>query len=115
LDGFVNRFDIAEHLDGLRCRETDWLRAHRAALVREQRRLHVEELAVLRVLDERRALDADLAARDGVAEKTMRAELETARALESLPEVAAAAHDGRLSAEQLAPVARLADETSDGE
>jgi hypothetical protein len=115
LDGFADGFDIARHLDGLRCRETDWLRHRREELVREQRRLHVEELAVLRVLDERRALDADLAARDGVTEKTLRAELETARALESLPEVAAAAHDGRLSAEQLAPVARLADETSDGE
>ena len=41
--------------------------------------------------------------------------METARALESLPEVVAAAHDGRLSAEQLAPVVRLADEASDGE
>jgi hypothetical protein len=41
--------------------------------------------------------------------------VDTARALESLPEVAAAAYDGRLSAEQLAPVVELADEDSDAE
>jgi hypothetical protein len=46
-------FDVSEHLDGLRCRETPWLIAHREHLVREQRRLRVEELTVTLVLDER--------------------------------------------------------------
>ena len=41
--------------------------------------------------------------------------METARALESLPSVAAAAHAGTLSAEQLGAVVRLADEESDAE
>jgi hypothetical protein len=108
-------FDVHDHLDGLRCRETSWLSARRDELVREQRRLHVEELAVTRVLDERHALGPDLAARDGVSDQAARMKLATARALETLPEVAAAAYEGRLSAEQLAPVAQLADEDSDRE
>ena len=68
-----------------------------------------------RVLDERGALDASVAAVDGVSERTVRETVETARALESLPEVAAAAHAGTLSPEQLGAVAQLADETSDAE
>src|SRR4051794_38751360 len=108
-------FDLSEHLDELRCRPTGWLQARRDALVREQRRLRVEELAVTRVLDERGALDADVAARDGVSERTLRETVETARALEALPSVAAAAHAGALSPEQLAPVTQLADEGSDAE
>ena len=108
-------FDVTEHLDQLRRRETGWLVARRVELVCEQRRLRVEELAVTRVLDERGALDAALAARDGVSERTVRETVETARALESLPEIAAAAYAGDLSAEQLGSVAQLADEASDGE
>ena len=77
--------------------------------------MRVEELAVTAVLDERGAIGVDLAARDGVSERTIRSTIETARALEGLPEVTAAAHEGRLSAEQLAPVAELADERSDAE
>ena len=50
-------FDYRDELDELRCRPTEWLRARRVELVREQRRLRVEELAVTRVLDERGALD----------------------------------------------------------
>jgi len=45
----------------------------------------------------------------------VREKLETARALESLPAVAAAAHAGALSAEQLGSVVRLADGASDAE
>ena len=81
-------FDYRDHLDELRCRPTDWLRAHRAELVREERRLRVERLAVTRVLDERDALDEDVAAQDGVSERTAREAKETARALEHLPHVA---------------------------
>ena len=45
----------------------------------------------------------------------MRDTVETARRLESLPEIAAAAHEGVLSTEQLSAVTRLADEASDAE
>ena len=103
-------FDIRDHLDQLRCRPTEWLRARRAELVREERRLGVERLAVTRVLDERDTLDENVAAQDGVSERTAREAKETARALERLPHVADAAHAGRLSGEQLGPVAQLADE-----
>ena len=108
-------FDIRDHLDQLRCRPTEWLRARRAELVREERRLGVERLAVTRVLDERDALDENVAAQDGVSERTAREAKETARALERLPHVADAAHAGRLSGEQLGPVAQLADEATDAE
>ena len=108
-------FDVEAHLGGLRRRPTEWLVARREGLVREQRRLRVEELAVTRVLDERGALDEGVAARDGVSERTARETVETARALESLLSIAAAAHAGDLSAEQLGSVTRLADEASDAE
>jgi hypothetical protein len=101
--------------DQLRRRPTEWLAARRSELVRGQRRLRVEELAVTRVLDERGALDDAVATRDGVSERTVRETVETARALESLPEVAAAAHAGALSGEQLGSVTQFADETSDGD
>src|SRR5262249_50908428 len=61
------------------------------------------------------SVDDTLAARDGSSVRAVRESLETARALESLPEVAAAAHAGRLSGEQLDAVTRLADERSDRE
>ncbi len=108
-------FEIGDRLDDLRCRETDWLQCRRSELVREQRRLRVEELAVTRVLDERDALDPAVAGADGVSARAARATRETARALESLPHITAAPHDGALSAEQLAAVVQLADETSDSE
>ena len=54
-----------------------------------------------------------VAAADGVSSRTVRETVETARALESLPHIAAAAHDGRLSGEQLSSVVELADETTD--
>ena len=108
-------FDVREHMDRLRCHDTGWLVARRDQLEVVERQAHVERLAVLAVLDERRALARDDASRRGVSEATARRELETARALESLPEVAAAAYDGRLSAEQLAPVVELADEDTDRE
>ena len=69
---------------------------------------------MLRVLDERGQVDPTLDAA-GEPARTVRDKLETARALESLPEIAAAAYDGDLSAEQLSAVTRLADEGSDAE
>ncbi len=73
--------------------------ARRDELVREQRRLRVEELAVVAVLDERGRIDDTLAGRD-VVMAWRRVGTFGARdrrdppALESLPAVAAAAHAG---------------------
>ena len=108
-------FDLGEHLDDLRCRPTGWLRARRVELVREQRRLRVEELAVTRVLDERDAIDPADAGRDGVSERRARELRELARKLEQLPHLAKSAHQGRLSDEQLDAAAKLADADSDAE
>jgi hypothetical protein len=115
LDGFVTGFDITECLDEFRRHDTSWLRAERERELAEIRRREIRVLALTRVLDERQALGRDQAARDGVSEGSLRRMVDTARALESLPEVAAAAYDGRLSAEQLAPVVELADEDTDRE
>ena len=71
-------FDHRHLLDELRCRPTEWLWARRDDLVREQRRLHAEELAVTAVLDERRALDDSVAARDGVSLRSVQEKVETA-------------------------------------
>jgi hypothetical protein len=108
-------FDYGAELDELRTHTTEWLRRERESLVREQRRLRVRELAVTAVLDERGAIDDSLAAADGVSLRSVRETVATARALEELPEVAAAAYEGKLSDEQLAPTTRLADPSSDAE
>ncbi len=83
--------------------------------MRVQREARTEELTIVRVLDERGQIDVTMASRDGVSERMMRDTVETARALESLPAIAAAAHAGELSAEQLGSAVRLADEESDAE
>src|SRR5215831_11287045 len=106
----VGMFEFDGLLGELRRWPTERVVARRDEVVREQRRLHVEELALIRVLDERGAIDDTLAARDGVSVRAARESIETARALESLPEIAVAAHEGRLSGEQLGAVAQLADE-----
>jgi hypothetical protein len=100
--------------DDLRCRDTASLRARRVELVRIQREARAEELAVVAVLDERGALDA-LAAASGVSARIERETLDTARALDHLPAIAAVAAEGRLSDEQLVEVVQLADETTDTE
>ena len=69
----------------------------------------------MRVLDERGQVDRRVGARDGVSTRTAWETLETARALESLPALAAAAYEGALSAEQLSAVTKLADQDSDAE
>ncbi len=108
-------FDVGRCLDELRCRTTASLLAERDEVVAEQRRLRVRELTLTRVLDERGAVDDTFAARDGVSIRVARETVECARALEGLPEVAAVAHAGGLSEEQLRSVAQLADESSDAE
>jgi len=109
----MSTFDYRNHLDELRCRPTEWLRARRSDLVREQRRLHVEELAVTRVLDERGQIDVTDG--HGVSVRTARTTVEMARSMESTPAIAAAAHAGALSREQLEPLLEIADESSDRE
>ena len=108
-------FDYRDRLNELRCHTTEWLVARRSELVAEQRRLRVEELAVVAVLDERGAASDATAAGDGVSVRAWRDTVETARALEELPCLADAAHAGVVSPEQLVPAARLADEDSDAE
>ena len=107
-------FDVSGHLDELRSWPTDRLVAHHDHLVREQRRLHLEDLDVVRVLDERGQIDPTVGA-GGESAVMVRRSVETARALESLPNVAAAAHAGQLSNEQLSSVVKLADEDTDAE
>jgi hypothetical protein len=107
-------FDIADHLDELRCWPTERLTARRDELIGVQRQARVEELAIVRILDERGRIDPTLDDH-GESARTMRDAVETARRLESLPEIAAVAYDGDLSAEQLTAVTRLADEASDAE
>ena len=89
--------DYGALCDELRCHTSERLEVRRAWLVREQRRLRVEELAVVRVLDERGRVDDSLAAVDGVSIREVRASVATARALEDLPAIAAVAAEGRLS------------------
>ena len=108
-------FDWSGVCDELRCRPVGWLEARRVWLVAEQRRLHLEELAVTRVLDEHGRIDDTTAAVDGVDVRDVRATVATARALDALPRVAAAAAEGRLSVGQLQAVTRVADAGSDSE
>ena len=86
-------FDIGVHLDELRSWPTDRLEARQCELVRERRRLETEELAILRVLDERGRVDITVGAH-GESPRTVQEKVETARRLEALPEVAAAAYGG---------------------
>ncbi|MEX2254194.1 MAG: HNH endonuclease signature motif containing protein [Acidimicrobiia bacterium] len=102
-----------EQLDALRCRGTEWLRSRRTELIAEQRRLHLEELAVLKVLDERDALGRMPDA--SVSSRTSKANLAMARSLETLPAVAETMASGALSAEQLAPLTELATPETDRE
>jgi hypothetical protein len=50
-------FEVGKHLDGLRSRPSGRLEARRVELVRVQREARIEELDVLRVLDERGQID----------------------------------------------------------
>jgi hypothetical protein len=106
--------DVADCLEVMRSHSTEWLESRRAEVVGEIRRLQSEELAIVRVLDERDRIDVSRGL-DGESARTVRAKVETARALESLPAVSAAAAAGALSAEQLEQVVKVADEASDAE
>ncbi len=101
-------------VDEMRTHSSEWLRGERGRLAAAQRNLHTRELAVLRVLDERGQVDCSIGAQ-GESARTVRDKVETARALESLPEIGRVAFEGGFSDEQLSQVARLADESSDAE
>src|SRR3954447_20933852 len=64
-------FDIADHLDELRCWPTDRLERRRVEVVRAKRQLETEELAILRVLDERGRIDPNVDA-GGESARTVR-------------------------------------------
>ena len=53
-------FDVGGHLDELRSWPTERLEARRREVVRAKRRLEVEELDILRVLDERGRIDVSV-------------------------------------------------------
>jgi hypothetical protein len=101
-------FDVADCLDMMRSHSTEWLETRRHQVVAEIRRLQSEEHTILLVLDERGRIDTSIGM-DGESARTVREKLETARRLESLPAVAAVAHAGQLSAEQLDKVVQHSD------
>ena len=108
--GFDSAFDFQDLLNDLRCHSTEWLAERREWLVREQRRLQVEELGVLAVLDERGAVDDSLAGKDGTRTRDVRRKRATASRLRKQPKLAKAAAKGKLSEEQLAHASALAGE-----
>jgi hypothetical protein len=106
--------DLTDCLDTLRSHSTEWLEARRREVVAEVRRLQSEEHSILLVLDERGRIDTSVGL-DGESARAVRRKVETARALESLPAISAAAAAGALSTEQLDEVVKFADEASDAE
>jgi hypothetical protein len=104
-----HQFDYSAVLDDLRCHSSEWLEARRDWLVREQRRLRVEELAVLAVLDERGRVDDSIAVKDGTTTRSARRKWATARKLRAQPHVANAAAQGKFSEEQLDKITDLAE------
>ena len=105
-------FDVL--VDELRTHSTEWLESRRREVVGAQRELHAEELAIVRVLDERGRIDSSMGAY-GDSARVVRDKVETARALESLPAIGSVAMEGGFSDEQLSSVVQLADESSDRE
>ena len=108
-------FEWSAAVDDFRCWETVDLEARRVEVIAEQRRLHVEELAITRVLDDRGRIDDALAARDGVNVRDLRVKVATARAFDDLPEIASAAGEGSLSVEQTRAAVKVADAETDRE
>jgi Domain of unknown function (DUF222) len=107
-------FDLTERLDELRSHSTEWLRARCAELVRGQRQMRVEELAVTRILDERGSATAAVVGK-GTTVREEREALEVSRALTELPEIAAVAHSGDLSWSQLKSLVEVATPETDRE
>ncbi len=106
-------FDFGARLHELRCHPDDVLRDRVADARREQQRWRLEELAATRVLDERQALDRMPDRK--VSARTSKTNVEVARALESRPVLAQAAHDGALSWDQLQPLCELSTPDTEAE
>ncbi len=107
------KYDFSARVDALRCHSTDWLNEHIKDLRREQQQLWLEELAALRVLDDRVALP--VFPEPSVSARTNKSNLKVARELESLPAIADAAHSGAISKDQLEPLVEIAGPETDGE
>jgi hypothetical protein len=105
-------FDVL--VDELRTHSTAWLESRRCEVIGGQRELHTEELAIVRVLDERGRIDPTIGS-NGESAQTVRDKVETAWALESLPAIGSVAMEGGFSDEQLSSVVQLADGESDRE
>lgn len=101
-------------VDEMRAHSTGWLESRRREVIDGLRRLRTEELAIIRVLDERGRIDVSVGS-EGESARVVRDKVETARALESLPRIGAVALEGGFSDEQLSSVVQLADEESDAE
>lgn len=111
---WLDRWMFDALVDELRTHSTDWLQSRRREVVDAQRRLHSEELAIIRVLDERGRIDTAIGSA-GESSRVVREKVETARAMESLPAIASLAMDGGLSDEQLSKVVKVADSETDAE
>ena len=72
-------FDVL--VDELRTHSTEWLESRRSEVIGAQRELRTEELAIVRVLDERGRIDPTIGS-NGESAQTVRDKVETARALE---------------------------------
>jgi hypothetical protein len=106
-------FDFAARIDALRCHSTDSLRRMVADARVEQQRWHLEELAALRVLDDRDALGP---VKDGtISARTAADNLVAARAYEQLPKLAAATYDGAVTWDQARSLVQLATPETDAE
>ncbi|MEX2254769.1 MAG: hypothetical protein WEC34_04975, partial [Acidimicrobiia bacterium] len=110
---------FTETLDELRTWPNDRLHAARDDAVIEERRWRLRRVALDRVLDERGATGPDAVEwvqdRDKVRATTARAEVEVARRLDELPELAAKADAGELSFDQLEHLVHLATPETDAE
>ena len=109
-------FDPVELLHELRCHTSGWVRARLDEVVRHQRALKVEELLLRKVLDEHGEVDLRedaLRSEHNDAPRTARQNLEMARRLEALPEIATVAHAGDLSLDQLKPLVEIATAETD--
>jgi hypothetical protein len=110
--GSVQAPDPEGERDELRCHTTEWLRAEHGSVVHGQQRLKARELAIVAVLDERRAIPDPT---PGISARTVRDTVEVARSLVSLPAIAARVHAGDLSWDQIKPLVEVATPETDAE
>jgi hypothetical protein len=107
---FENAADPESERDQLRCHTTDWLRTEHGSVVREQQRLKAREIAIVAVLDERRAIPDPT---PGMSARAVRDTVEVARSLESLPAISERVRAGDLSWDQLKPLVEIATPETD--